>query len=299
MNGKIFNIQKFCVNDGPGIRTTVFMKGCPLRCVWCHNPESQSLKRELMYYADKCIGCLRCIALCPNGCHTAVQGRHVFDRDGCVGCGACEQAHCGALEGFGREESVENIIREVMKDKLFYQHSGGGMTLSGGEPLSQKEFCLELLRQGKENGLHICMETCGFATEEMIRATAEYVDMYLFDYKETDPRLHKEYTGVDNALILSNLRLIDALGRDIVLRCPLIPGYNAREDHLRGIAALADSLQHLVRVEIEPYHSFGEAKYDRLGREYEPGNLGLPANEVIEGWLSMLRALTSKPVVKA
>ena len=230
--GMITAIQKFCINDGPGIRTTVFMKGCPLNCIWCHNPETKSFSPEMFYDVTKCIGCRACLKACPIGCHSFDQQHH-YDRENCTYCGRCVKA-CAtqALELSGKELSVEEIIEEVMKDKIFYDNSGGGMTLSGGEPLAQPSFTLSLLEQAKNKGLHTCIDTCGFAPEAYIRQIAPYVDIFLYDYKETDPVRHKEFTGVTNERILSNLRLLDSLGANIILRCPIIPTKNDNEENI-------------------------------------------------------------------
>lgn len=246
MNGTIFNIQRFCTNDGPGIRTTVFLKGCPLSCLWCHNPESQSLSPELLFYQDKCTGCGRCRGI------TAADTDFLCYNDAKRIC--------------GKESTVAEILDEVMKDKLFYDNSGGGITLSGGEPLYRFEFALALLIEAKARGLHTAIETCGFTSAERMEQVAPFVDLFLFDYKETDPDLHKQFTGVDNAPILKNLRLLDRLGKDIVLRCPIIPAHNDREAHYAGICALANELKHVIGVDIEPYHPLGESKYTALGK---------------------------------
>lgn len=244
MNGTIFDIQKFCTSDGPGIRTTVFFKGCPLKCLWCHNPESQSREREIMFYPDKCKGCGRC-------------------RD------AGEDFVCynDARRSCGRVVSADEVIEEVLRDKVFYESSDGGITLSGGEPLYQADFALEILKKAKSVGLHTAIETCGFASRGTVEKIAEYTDLFLFDFKETDGKRHREFTGVDNAVILENLRFIDSLGKEIVLRCPIIPTCNDRNEHYEGIANLANSHTNVKKIEIEPYHSLGEGKYTALGRD--------------------------------
>ena len=274
MNGIIFNVQKFCLNDGPGIRTTVFFKGCPLRCKWCHNPESFSTQKQIMFYPDKCAGCGKCKSLttedsvffCPNG----------------------------AKEICGKTVSSEEVIAEVVKDKIFYEKSGGGMTLSGGEPLFQADFALDLLKKAKENGINTAIETCGAVSPETIRRASELTDIFLFDYKETDPALHKEYTGVSNEAVLSNLRLLDNLGNKIILRCPIIPGYNDRADHFDGICKTAKDINNIERVEIEPYHSLGESKYSALG--FEPPKISVPTDEQKNAWLDHIKEKCSKPV---
>lgn len=261
--GKIFDIQRFSVHDGPGIRTTVFMKGCPLRCLWCHNPESQPRERSIAYRAEKCVGCGACATVCEH--HRMVDGKHVYDRENCVRCGKCtEKCNFDGLEAFGREASVDEIMKEVMRDKTFYKTSGGGVTFSGGEPFYQSEFLLEMLKAAKSEGLHVCIETCGFTASSAIEAAIPYVDLFLFDYKETGSEKHKELTGVPVEPILNNLRLIDKMGGKTVLRCPIIPNVNLSEEHLDGIAELAASLDNLVEVNVMAYHTLGNGKYTAL-----------------------------------
>ena len=274
MNGTIFNIQKFCVNDGPGIRTCVFLKGCPLKCVWCHNPESQSAKSEIMFYADKCIGCGRCKNI------TAEDKDFVcFNR---------------AKEICGKSISVDEVISEVLKDKIFYDNSGGGITLSGGEPLYQFEFSFELLKKAKERGLHTAVETCGFSTADNIKRIAEYTDLFLYDYKETNSAMHKDFTGVGNEIIISNLKLLNSLNKQIILRCPIIPGYNDRQAHFDGICTVANDLENIVRIEIEPYHPLGENKYLSLGRNTY--KIKMPEDEQKAGWLNAISKKSIKEV---
>lgn len=295
--GVIFNIQKFCINDGPGIRTNVFFKGCPLHCIWCHNPESQKAQRQVMYRKDKCVQCRRCELLCPNHCHSFEADKHLFDRSKCTACGACTQAHCTALEVVGKTATVEEVLKEVLKDKPFYDNSGGGITLSGGEPLAQPEFALALLKRSKESGLHTCMETCGFTSEEVITKIAEYVDLFLYDYKEVDPVRHKEYTGVDNSVPLRNLFLLDKMGKQTVLRCPIIPGCNDREEHFAGIAETANRLKHVQKIEIEPYHALGESKRAALGEEEHSFARSIP-DETVKEWIAKIQEKTTVAVSK-
>lgn len=294
--GTVFNIQKFCVNDGPGIRTSVFLKGCPLRCAWCHNPESQHVAFELAYDGDKCLGCGRCVSLCPSGAHVFTGGKHELNRERCVGCGSCVGPLCPATELFGKEMSAEAVIAEVMRDSIFYETSGGGMTLTGGEPMAQFDFTMELLRLGKEAGLHICMETCGFSSAEKYALCAEYVDLFLWDWKLTDRELHKMYTGVYNDTIIDNLRLLDSMGAKFVLRCPVIPGINDNDGHFQGIANVANSHSGVTAVEVEPYHPLGKAKSERLGREYSIGDVEFPDNARAEEWIARIASFTDKPV---
>ena len=297
--GIIFNIQKFSVNDGPGIRTTVFMKGCPLRCLWCHNPESNGIKPDLLFSDKKCSLCGGCVAACPNQCHSIEIGKHLIDRTKCTACGKCVEAcPVEALELAGYTTSVAEVIDEVLKDHLFYETSGGGMTLSGGEPMYQFEFALQFLKAAKAEGLHTCIETCGFAKPEHYRAISEYVDIFLFDYKLTDSQLHMQYTGVDNRLILQNLRMLDNMGCNIILRCPIIPTINDTYKHFAGIAKAANSLKHIQQIHIEPYHPLGSDKMNKLGKNYALEELAFPSNETVQGWIDEISCMTEVSVIK-
>ena len=298
--GTVFNIQKFSINDGPGIRTTVFLKGCPLRCIWCHNPESNEAHPELFYDPRKCIGCLGCASVCPKGCHFKDGEMHVFDRTNCIRCGACaEVCPTESLEMTGSEKTVADVMAEVMKDKIFYDNSGGGLTVSGGEPLMQFDFTLALFKAAKEAGLHTCIETCGFAPKERLALLAPYIDIFLFDYKETDSALHKEFTGVPNETILENLFYLDSLGSKIILRCPIIPTKNNRPDHFTGIAETANRLKNILEIHIEPYHALGSGKASSLGKEYPLENLSMPDEETVLTWIDTISRETPVPVKKA
>jgi len=297
MRGTIFNIQRFSVNDGPGIRTTVFLKGCPLDCAWCHNPESKSSEPELSFDAKRCAGCGACAAVCPQGCHNLSDGDHALDRSRCGVCGRCVR-DCikGALSLIGRTAEAEEIIRDVLRDKTFFENSGGGMTVSGGEPLAQPAFLAELLRLAKENGLNTAVETSGFTAWKHLEAILPYTDYFLFDIKETDPDRHSEFTRAPLKPIHENLRKLDATGAAIILRCPLIPGYNVRDDHFEGIAAIANSLENVLRVELEPYHPLGASKARSIGREYRVESEDFPAPEKSREWLEKLSGMIRIPV---
>ncbi len=249
MNGTIFNIQRFCINDGPGIRTTVFLKGCPLKCIWCHNPESQAREPEIMFYKDKCTKCGGCVNVTVN------DSDFVCIND--------------AKEICGKEISSDEVIKEVLKDEIFYKNSGGGITISGGEPFYQFDFSLELVKKAKENGLHTAIETCGFVKNSDLKKIAEFVDLFLYDYKETNSERHKNFTGVDNAVIIDNLSFLNNINKDVILRCPIIKGCNDRREHFEGIAEIANRYKNILHIEIEPYHSLGEGKYGALGKNVQ------------------------------
>lgn len=297
MKGTIFNIQKFCVNDGPGIRTTVFLKGCPLKCIWCHNPESQSENPEIMFYKDKCVNCGRCAAVCGNGCHSFDNGVHKFERRNCVKCFECTKTGCEALEKVGREITTDEVMDEALKDKIFYDNSGGGITLSGGEPLYQFDFSVEILKKAKENGLHTAMETCGFTSADRLEEISKYVDLFLFDYKETSSELHKKFTGINNDVILENLSLLNDMGKNIILRCPIIPGCNDRKEHFEGICSVANKFEHIIHIEVEPYHPLGESKYASLGNQER--KFSLPCERDKQNWFYEISFNTNKKVIFA
>lgn len=294
--GTVFNIQKFSLNDGPGIRTTVFLKGCPLKCIWCHNPESISFKQQIIFNSKLCCNCGMCVDKCINKSHTIVNDAHIFDRSKCDICGECVSACINALELAGYETTVEELITEVLKDKAFYDASKGGVTLSGGEPMAQFEFIYELLEELKTRNIHTCLDTCGYGQKADFEKIVKLVDLFLFDYKETDRELHKTYTGVSNATIIENLNTIDALGGKIILRCPIIPGYNDRIDHFKGIAHISNNLKNILEINVIPFHSLGLEKISTIPNAIQSKSIESPDIIALTGWVEAIRQLTEVTV---
>jgi pyruvate formate lyase activating enzyme len=256
----IFNIQKFCVHDGPGIRTSVFFKGCPLSCIWCHNPESQVFTPELLYNKEKCINCGNCASACPQDARSG--------KGHCKYCGTCTDVCTQeACVMAGREYDIKQLLAEIEKDLPFYEHSGGGITLSGGEALCQINFVEELTKSCCKKGIGIVVDTCGQVPYESFERILSYTDLFLYDLKFGDPARHKRYTGRDNLLILDNLRKLASTEAKISLRVPLIEGINADDANVEAIISLIEGIE-LVRVNLLPYHEIGWDKYKRLNRQY-------------------------------
>lgn len=266
--GVIFNIQKFSVNDGPGIRTVVFLKGCPLHCAWCSNPESQSTKVQILWDFKKCIGCHHCLDVCDKNAINLEQENIRIDHSICDGCKKCvNECPNHALTFEGETKTVQEVIDVVKQDEVFYEESGGGITLSGGELLAQPDFAYELLLASKEEGIHTACETTGFAQLETWKKVIENIDYILIDMKHWDPIKHKEYTGVDNSIILENMKYAIQQGKQLLPRTPVIPGFNDSLDDAKG---LADKLNYVgaKRVQLLPFHQFGENKYELLNKDY-------------------------------
>ena len=280
MKAKIMQIKRFAVHDGEGIRTTVFFKGCPLRCVWCHNPEGIAPQSETAYFSHKCIACGECATVCPAGAHAFGGNGHVFHRARCIACGNCAEVCLGnALVFYGTEKSVDELLHELLKDIEFYQTSGGGVTLSGGECLLQADFCAELLKALQENGVHTAVDTCGFVQRSALEKVIPYTDIFLYDIKALDEEVHKQGTGKGNRQILENLLFLDEKGCKTEIRVPLIPNYNEKE--MEKIAEFIKPLKHVTKIEVLPYHNYAGSKYDSLGM---PNTLPIrtPTDEEVE-----------------
>ena len=292
MTGIVFDIKRFAIHDGPGIRTTVFLKGCPLGCYWCHNPESQAPRPVLMQYPRNCIGCRACVAACPRGALSVGEEQIVINRAACQSCGACaEVCYAQALVLLGKEMAVEEVLAEVVKDRAFYATSGGGMTLSGGEPMYQADFTRGLLQAAKAEGLHTALDTSGYARWELYEQVLPYVDLVLFDLKHTSATRHQVGAGVDNALILENLRRLAASGVEILVRVPTVPGFNASAEEIGAMARLLASLPRAVPMELLPYHRLGEGKYASLGQEAPEQQTTTPEAELLEALAEVARGL--------
>jgi pyruvate formate lyase activating enzyme len=285
IEGTIFNIQRYSIHDGPGIRTTVFLKGCPLKCFWCQNPESQRTQPEIFLVRSNCVSCGKCVTVCLSGATTLTEKHSIIDRNRCVGCGECVTV-CPheARKLVGRYITTDQVMREVLKDMRFYENSGGGVTLSGGEPGAQPEFALSILRSCKEAGLHTVLDTCGYVPWATMKKLLRYTDLVYLDIKSIEPRKHGEATGRPNRLILDNARRIAAY-KPIRVRVPLIPNFNDSPEDVRGIARFVKKEMGSIDIDVLPYNKLGEVKYERLDR------LCVPAETQPEEYISHLQAI--------
>ncbi len=284
----IFNIQKCSIHDGVGLRTIVFFKGCPLHCPWCANPESQSYKKQIMEFPRKCIGCGACVKACEVGAiHPQEDGLRI-DRNACTNCFRCtDVCFAEAKTTVGEEKTAQELFTEVNKDRYFYEIRGGGVTFSGGEPLTQPELLYETAKKCKQNRLHTTMETCGYGKFEDFEKALDYIDDMFIDIKHMDSAVHKELTGVGNEVILSNIKAIAARGIPIIIRTPVIPGYNDTEENIRQTADFIKDIPNINEYELLPYHNFGESKYSSLGIPYKLKDVEIPEDEEIQ---SLVRA---------
>ena len=281
----ITNIQKFSIHDGDGIRTTVFFKGCPLKCEWCHNPETQKFEKEMQVDREKCTGCGACAAVCPNGAIHMEEGRPILDAEACVFCGKCTRfCPTGAREVIGQEYRVKELVKELMKDQMFFEESGGGVTLSGGEVMSMDmDYLLAVAKELKRQDVTLTIDTCGFVPYEKFQELLPYVNTFLYDVKVMDPELHKKYMGTDNALILENLVRLAKDGARIYIRIPTVKEVNGNEENMKEtIAFLQEHDIHPAQINLLPYHDTGSGKYRKLDMEYKGTDLHAPDKEEME-----------------
>lgn len=288
MEGKLFNIQRFSIHDGPGVRTTVFFKGCNLKCKWCHNPESIHMENQIEFYPEKCIGCGACLQVCPNGVHfLGENNKHKLDRSKCTGCLLCaETCYANALVGAGLNVEVSYLLKSIAEDKLYYQNSSGGVTFSGGEAMLQIDFLEEILRKCKQEGIHTAVDTAGCVPWTYFERILPVTDLFLYDVKAADSPIHKQLTGAGNHLILDNLKRLSGAGKEIIVRIPFITGQN--EDQTEEIGKILQPLK-IVRVEVMPYHKLGNSKYAALGIKNDLLKTEVPAEELIEKAITTLR----------
>lgn len=269
MRGMVFNIMRFSVNDGPGIRTTVFLKGCPLACPWCHNPESIERDKEVVLRSDRCLVCGECVDVCAQHAITRVDGQVTTDRALCTRCGDCV-SHCyaDARELVGKEWTTGEVMEEILRDTVFFDQSGGGVTFSGGEPFLQHEFLEDLLRACRQRGIHTAVDTTGYTSVSILERIAPLVDLFLYDLKMLDDARHKEHTGVSNRPIRENLTRLVQWRKKVIVRIPLVPGVNDDERNIRSSGEWLASLGAIHEVHVLPYHATGTEKYSRLGKTY-------------------------------
>ncbi len=282
IEGVIFNIQKFSLHDGPGIRTIVFFKGCNMSCLWCSNPESQEVAPQIMFNKNLCTKCGRCQSVCET---SAIDMNSVYriDKSKCIKCKRCvESCLNGALVLEGKKYSVEEIIKELKKDSVQYRRSNGGITLSGGEVLLQPDFAVELLKECKSYGWHTAIETAMYVNSEAVKKVMPYIDLAMIDIKSMNDEVHRRFTGVSNNIILKNIKLSDQLTKEIIIRIPVIEGFNADLQSIGEIAQFSKSLTNLKRIDLLPYHNYGENKYEAIGRDYLLGELKSPSEDKME-----------------
>ena len=278
----IFNIQKFSVHDGPGIRTTIFFKGCPLSCQWCHNPESQSWKQENLPHANRCTSCGSCAKNCPQQALMMVEGQVCYDVSRCIYCGVCaDNCFNNAREVVGTLYTVSELMSEILKDRPFYEQSGGGVTLSGGEVMTQIEFALELVAACQEQGISVAIDTCGYAPPENFKRILKHVDVFLYDIKLMDTSRHKLYTGFGNSLILENLKMLSNNQANISLRLPLIEGINTDDGHIQQVVDFIETLKINV-IHLLPYHDMACGKYEQWKMQCPGEKFFAPASERLE-----------------
>ncbi|MDD2502889.1 MAG: glycyl-radical enzyme activating protein [Clostridia bacterium] len=299
MKGIITEIQRFSIHDGPGIRTTVFFKGCNMRCAWCHNPETLDIHPHIEIFPDKCIGCGECSRVCENGVHIFKNGEREFLREHCKACGKCAKAcYAEALVMVGKEMTVEEVIEEVRQDMPYYKNSGGGITLSGGEFTLQKDFAYDLLKACKLEGINTGVESNISLSWKSIEPLLPLIDIVMMDIKIINNGLHKKWTGISNAVILENAKLMSETGKPLIVRTPVIPGINDNEKEIGEIAEFICGFQNLMYYELLPYNPIGKDKYDRLGMPYYIETLKRPDKEKMRSLSKTARAKDIKVVME-
>ena len=287
--GTVFNIQRYSIHDGPGIRTTVFLKGCPLNCWWCQNPESRLSGQEMVFWGDRCIGCGACSTICPSGAIQIKNGIPVTEKEKCILCGKCiEKCPALAREMIGEKLTTEEVIKEIEKDLIFYEESGGGVTFSGGEPLEQSEFLEGLLNGCREKKIHTAVDTSGYISWGILNKIHSKVDLFLYDLKIMDKKRHKKYTGVSNEIILENLEKLSSVHNNIFVRFPVIPDINDDYQNIRKIGEFLSSLE-IIQVNLLPYHYIGIDKYRRLGMTYKLADIQPSSEEKLSEISVILR----------
>lgn len=292
LSGIVFHLQRFSLHDGPGIRTTVFLKGCNLRCAWCHNPESFIAAPQISVNFNKCTSCQSCVAVCEKQIHQVdAEKKHILiHAESCIRCKKCIAA-CPqmAVELIGEPYTANQILTEVEKDRRYYDKTGGGVTFSGGEAAFQYDFLLECLALHKEAGIHNCLETNGILPEARLREISRYADMFLLDFKHSDDKLHQQYTGASNRQVYESLAILDELQKPVLLRCPIIPGVNDTQAHFRAICELKNRHANIAEAELMPYHNIGAGKWDGLGMTYTMGEVSVPSGETVKLWKEAIK----------
>lgn len=289
-NGRLFDIKRFSIHDGPGIRTTVFLKGCPLKCRWCHNPESQSPAAQLLMHQQRCVACGECVTACPHEAITLQHDTPITDMAKCQNCAACVAVcYAEAREMVGYSSNVAAVLAIVERDRLFYEESQGGVTFSGGEPLQQPDFLLSLLKACKTRQIHTVVETCGHAPTAVLERLRPFVDLFLYDLKHLDAQRHRQLTGVSNTLILKNLLHLAAQQHALIVRVPIIPGLNDAPQHIHQLGKFVADLPNVSRIDLLAYHNSAQEKYRRLGQAYTLAELKSPEETQLQQIAATLR----------